>query len=171
MKVIIKRAMATIFLLANLVAVVNAASDTAHGPSCAVTGKVIKVTDGDTVKVLDAAKKTHIIRLAGIDAPERGQPYGKAASKYLAKQINQKIVCITGSKRDRYRRLVGVIWYQNRDINLAMVEAGYAWHYKKYQREQTPRDRVIYSDSEIQAKSDVIPFPLSVDIFRPFSVA
>lgn len=106
--------------------------------------------------MLDAAENTHIIRLAGIDAPERGQPYGKAASKYLAKQINQKMVCITGSKRDRYRRLVGVVWYQNRDINLAMVEAGYAWHYKKYQREQTPRDRVIYSDSEIQAKSDVI---------------
>ena len=124
--------------------------------SCRLEGKVIKITDGDTVHVLDADKETHKIRLAGIDAPERGQPYGKAAGKFLGKQINQQTVCVDWHKRDRYKRLVGVIRYEGRDVNLELVKAGYAWHYKKYQREQTPADRVIYADTEVQARSDVI---------------
>ena len=123
---------------------------------CRTEGKVIKITDGDTVHVLDAEKTTHKIRLAGIDAPERGQPYGKAAGKFLAKQINQQTVCVDWHKRDRYKRLVGVIHYKGRDVNLELMKAGYAWHYKKYQREQTPADRVIYADAEVQARSDVV---------------
>ena len=123
---------------------------------CRTEGMVIKITDGDTVHVLDANKQTHKIRLAGIDAPERKQPYGKAAGKYLAKQINQQTVCVDWHKRNRYKRLVGVIRYEGRDVNLELVKAGYAWHYKKYQREQTPADRVIYADAEVQARSDVV---------------
>jgi len=123
---------------------------------CTLKGKVIKVTDGDTINVLDANKKTHKIRLAGIDAPERKQAYGKAATKFLSKLVNQKTVCVDWHKRDRYGRLVGVIQYEGRDVNLAMVKVGYAWHYKKYQREQTPEDRVLYSKAELQARSDVI---------------
>lgn len=58
--------------------------------SCRTEGKIIKVTDGDTVNVLDTDKTTHKIRLAGIDAPEIGQAYGQTARKFLAKHINQK---------------------------------------------------------------------------------
>ena len=123
---------------------------------CRTEGKVIKITDGDTVHVLDAEMTTHKIRLAGIDAPERGQSYGKAAGKFLGKQINQQTVCVDWHKRDRYKRLVGVIHYEGRDVNLELVKAGYAWHYKKYQREQRPADRVIYADAEVQARSKVI---------------
>ncbi|MGB1311534.1 MAG: thermonuclease family protein [Leucothrix sp.] len=64
------------------------------GVACTLKAKIIKVIDGDTVKVLDANKKTHKIRLAGIDAPERKQAYGKAATKFLAKLVNQKTVCV-----------------------------------------------------------------------------
>jgi len=138
---------------------------------CRTEGKVIKITDGDTVHVLDAEKTTHKIRLAGIDAPERGQPYGKAAGKFLSKQINQQTVCVDWHKRDRYKRLVGVIHYEGRDVNLELVKAGYAWHYKKYQREQTPADRVIYADAEDQARSEVIglwsePSPINPSDWR-----
>ena len=138
---------------------------------CRLEGKVIKITDGDTVHVLDADKETHKIRLSGIDAPERGQPYGKAAGKFLGKQINQQTVCVDWHKRDRYKRLVGVIRYEGRDINLQLVKAGYAWHYKKYQREQTPADRVIYADAEVQARSDVVglwqePSPINPSDWR-----
>lgn len=127
-----------------------------EGVACTLKAKVIKVTDGDTVNVLDADKKTHKIRLAGIDAPERRQAYGQAAKKFLANLINQKTVCVEWHKQDRYGRLVGVIKYQGRDINLEIMKAGYAWHYKKYQREQKPVDRALYSNAEIQAHSDVI---------------
>ena len=124
--------------------------------ACKLKGKVIKVTDGDTINVLDADKKTHKIRLAGIDAPELGQAYGQAARKFLSKQVNQKTVCVDWHKIDRYKRLVGVIKYEGRDINLDIVKAGYAWHYKKYQKEQTPPERVLYAQTETEARSDVI---------------
>jgi endonuclease YncB( thermonuclease family) len=42
-----------------------------------VTGKVVRVADGDTLTILDAGKRQHRIRLVDIDAPERGQPFGK----------------------------------------------------------------------------------------------
>ena len=93
---------------------------------CILTGKVIRVVDGDTVYVLDEKKKQHNIRLAGIDAPERGQPYGKAATKYLKELITGKNVCVDWYKKDRYKRLVGVIHYKNQDINYQMVQKGYA---------------------------------------------
>ncbi len=48
-----------------------------------LTGKVVKITDGDTLYVLDANYKQHKIRLAGIDAPERKQAYGLASRKAL----------------------------------------------------------------------------------------
>lgn len=107
-------------------------------------GKVIKVSDGDTVKILDADKKTHKLRLAGIDAPEKKQAFGKVARQFLSSIVSQKTVCVTGDKYDRYGRLVGVVYYQGVDVNLEMVKAGLAWHYKEYtQRVQsaglTPR--------------------------------
>ncbi len=49
-----------------------------------LTGKVVKITDGDTLYVLDANYKEYKIRLAGIDAPERKQAYGLASRKHLA---------------------------------------------------------------------------------------
>ena len=130
---------------------------TLHSDStCKLKGKVIKITDGDTVNVLDVINQTLKIRLAGIDAPERGQPFGKAAGKFLASLINQQTVCVNWYKHDKYQRLVGVITHEGEDINLAMITAGYAWHSKKYQHEQSEADRGLYNNAEQQARSDVI---------------
>ena len=57
-----------------------------------LTGKVVKITDGDTLYVLDANYKEHKIRLAGIDAPERRQAYGLASHKDLASIVVGKRV-------------------------------------------------------------------------------
>ncbi len=67
-----------------------------------LTGKVVKITDGDTLYVLDANYKDHKIRLAGIDAPERKQAYGLASRKHLASIVAGKQVTIEYQKRDRY---------------------------------------------------------------------
>ena len=147
---------AVIILSATAILITNHYSLFLPDKPCRTAGMVIKITDGDTIHVLDAANVDHTIRLAGIDAPERGQPYGKAAGRFLSKQINQQTVCVDWHKRDHYGRLVGVIRYKGRDVNLELVKAGYAWHYKKYQREQTPADRVIYADAESEARSDII---------------
>ena len=119
-----------------------------------LTGKVVKITDGDTLYVLDANYKEHKIRLAGIDAPERKQAYGLASRKHLASIVASKRVTIEYQKRDRYGRIVGKIWVNGIDACLEQVKAGFAWHYKKYQHEQSPEDRRLYAKAEDQARDD-----------------
>ena len=139
--------------------------------NCKLAGKVIRITDGDTVHVLEESKRRHKIRLAGIDAPEKGQPYNKAATKYLKSMVAGKNVCVDWHKKDRYQRLVGVLNYKGQDINYQMVAKGYAWHFKKYQREQKPEDRILYAAAQKNSRLGVIglwqePNPISPDEWR-----
>lgn len=115
-------------------------------------GRVVGVTDGDTVKVLDGSNQEHKIRLAGIDAPERKQPFGQKAKQHLSDLVYGKDVEVEWHKQDRYKRLVGKIFVRGRDANLEMVKAGLAWHYKKYQGEQSYEDRQAYARAEEDAR-------------------
>ncbi len=119
-----------------------------------LTGKVVKITDGDTLYVLDANYKEHKIRLAGIDAPERKQAYGLASRKHLASIVAGQQVTIEYQKRDRYGRIVGKVLVDGRDACLEQVKAGFAWHYKKYQHEQSLEDQRLYADAEIRARDE-----------------
>ena len=94
-----------------------------------LNGYVVGVSDGDTVKVLDAGKKQHRIRLLGIDAPESNQAFGQKSKQYLSSLIFNKNVSITYKEKDQYGRILGTIFYENENINLKMVKAGLAWHY------------------------------------------
>jgi len=117
-----------------------------------LTGRVVRVTDGDTIVVLDASKEQHKIRLTGIDAPERGQDYGTKSKEHLSELVAGKSVVIDYNKYDRYQRILGKVIFNGEDVNLEQVEAGMAWHYKKYQGEQSASDRVKYSDAELEAR-------------------
>jgi micrococcal nuclease len=117
-------------------------------------GRVVRVIDGDTVVVLDAEKTQHRIRLAGIDAPERKQPFGQRSKQYLASQIAGQDVIVDWDKHDRYHRIVGKIIYDGQDVDLAMVRAGLAWWYRHYAHEQSAADRVLYEDAEDKAKAE-----------------
>ncbi len=119
-----------------------------------LTGKVVKITDGDTVYVLDANYKEHKIRLAGIDAPERKQAYGLASRKHLASIVAGQQVTIEYQKRDRYGRILGKVWVNGVDACLEQVKAGFAWHYKKYQHEQGLEDQRLYAEAENQARHE-----------------
>ncbi len=59
-----------------------------------LTGKVVKITDGDTVHVLKNNHTKEKIRLAGIDAPEMKQPHGKKAKQYLAALVGNRFVTV-----------------------------------------------------------------------------
>ncbi len=104
---------------------------------------MVKVVDGDTVYILDASKARHKIRLAGIDAPERRQAFGTKSKESLRDLVAGEVIDVEWHKRDRYKRIVGKIIHAGSDVNLAMVNAGYAWFYRKYAREQSPADQVL----------------------------
>ncbi len=96
------------------------------------SGKVVGVTDGDTIKVLRQGRQVKV-RLYGIDAPERKQAYGKKARRFVADLVAGKVVTIRVRNRDRYKRIVGeVLLPDGRSLNQELVRAGYAWWYKRY---------------------------------------
>ena len=97
-----------------------------------LTGRVVRIADGDTVSILDHSNTQHKVRLYGIDTPERKQPYGQAAKKALAQLIDEKPVGVVIVTTDSYGREVGTLYSDGVNINLAMVESGFAWWYQHY---------------------------------------
>ncbi len=118
-----------------------------------ITGLVVGIADGDTITVLDADKVQHKIRLAGIDAPEKKQAFGNRAKESLSDLVFGKSVRVETVKKDRYGREVGKILVDERDVNLAQVQRGFAWHYKAYEREQSAKDRSLYDAAERDARA------------------
>ena len=142
-----------------------------------LSGRVVKVVDGDTVYVLDGAKTEHKVRLSGIDAPERGQSFGLQSKERLSELVAGKDVRVEWGKRDRYRRIVGTVWVASPDCSaatcpltldagLAQLTSGLAWHFKRYAHEQPEEERERYAFAEEEAKakrvglwSDPAPVP------------
>lgn len=86
-----------------------------------IRGRVVSVTDGDTVTVLDAQRVQHRVRLQGIDAPERRQPFGRQARMFLSDLVLKREVVVRVDKVDRYKRPVGVVYVDGMDTGLQMV--------------------------------------------------
>ncbi|MCX9158142.1 thermonuclease family protein [Niveibacterium sp. 24ML] len=124
------------------------------GAQTVLVGRVVGVHDGDTITVLSADQVQHKIRLAGIDAPELGQPWGQNARRTLSGLVFGQQVEVLTSKRDRYQREVGKVLRAGKDINLAVLDAGMAWWYREYAKEQAPSDRAAYARAEADAAGD-----------------
>lgn len=127
-----------------------------------ITGYVIGVADGDTITVLGADRQQHKIRLQGIDAPEKAQPFGQRSKENLSRLVFNKEVRVEWEKRDRYKRIVGKVWVQpascpscpmTLDAGHAQITVGLAWWYRKYATEQSPQDRGAYEFSEQEARA------------------
>ncbi|MBW8363349.1 MAG: thermonuclease family protein [Rhizobium sp.] len=119
-----------------------------------LVGQVVGVTDGDTVTVLDEQKQQHKVRLAGIDAPEKKQPFGQRSKEALSDAVFGKTVSVEWNKLDRYGRIIGKIVVDARDVNLSQVEVGLAWWYQQYSAEQSVGDRQLYALTEENARRE-----------------
>ena len=102
-----------------------------------LSGRVVGVTDGDTIKVLHNGHP-EVVRLRGIDAPEKRQPYGTRAKELVASLTLGKTVTVHTTGRDRYGRLLGeVVLPDGRILNRELVRAGYAWWFRRYSADPT----------------------------------
>lgn len=117
-----------------------------------IEGKVIRVSDGDTIVVLDGNKRQQRVRFLGIDSPELKQEYGRSARKNLSDKIAGKKVTISFDERDRYGRILGTVYLGESNINLLQIEEGYAWYYRYYARDVQPSLRRAYDRAETQAR-------------------
>jgi endonuclease YncB( thermonuclease family) len=126
---------------------------TAHAGPLILQGRIVRVMDGDTVTLRDERQTLHRIRLAGIDAPESAMPYGHQATLHLVSLVLGKELEAVAYKQDRYGRTVATLMLGAQDINLAMLQAGLAWHYKHYAKEQPAAQAQAYAQAEVQART------------------
>lgn len=119
-----------------------------------LTGRVVGVTDGDTITVLDGSNTQHKIRLGGIDAPEKKQAFGNASKKSLSDLVYDKRVDVDWYKHDRYGRIVGKVLVDGVDANLEQIKRGMAWYYKKYKGELVLEDRLSYLHAQEDAENN-----------------
>ena len=117
-------------------------------------GRVVGVSDGDTVTVLTAENRQFKIRLSGIDAPEKKQPFGAFAKESLSRQLFCHAVVVEWTKTDRYGRIVGKVEVDGVDANLEQIREGSAWVYMQYLRELPVEDRRLYLEAERLAKAE-----------------
>ncbi|QTR49249.1 thermonuclease family protein [Candidatus Thiothrix anitrata] len=116
-------------------------------------GQVVHIADGDSLTVLASNKESFKIRLQGIDAPERGQAFGKHCKEQLNQLANGKAVQVEAYKQDKYGRIIAKISVGNSDLALTLLRQGCAWHYTAYAKEQSPRDNKTYAKAEKQART------------------
>lgn len=132
--------------------------------SASLSGKVVGVSDGDTVTLLDADHKQHKIRVSGIDAPEKAQAFGERSKQHLALLVHAKEVEVQWNKRDRYGRIVGKVLVaevtckapacpKTVDAGLRQINLGLAWWYRDYAKEQSNEDAQRYRLAEEDART------------------
>lgn len=128
-----------------------------------ITGTVTKVIDGDSIHITTQEQARLKVRLYGIDAPEAdridhhtgqvskpGQPYGEESWKALESKIMGEKVRMDVLDIDKYKRLVGMVWLDDRNIDLEMVREGYAEAFIEYLK---PPYRSQFLEAEQEARS------------------
>lgn len=97
-----------------------------------LSGKVIKIADGDTLTVLEYPQTQHRIRLAQIDAPEKAQDFGQKSKQSLSDMCFGKMASVDVVDTDRYNRKVGIVTCGGIEANYEQIKNGMAWKYDQY---------------------------------------
>jgi len=131
----------------------------------------VSAPDGDSVKVRTAARGVVSVRVAGIDAPERGQGYWRVARAHLVRFVSTPGLNVSCYKTDQYGRAVCRVGTAAGDLGASLLSAGLAWHYKRFQKEQGRDERELYARLEHQARERRIglwqdPDPMPPELCR-----
>lgn len=119
-----------------------------------IDGRIVGITDGDTITLLEADYHQHKIRLDGIDAPESKQPFGNASKRSLSDLAYNRDAVAECHKPDRYGREVCRVIVGGIDVCQEQLRAGMAWVFTRYANELPRVRRKQYTESEKQAKGE-----------------
>ena len=120
--------------------------------SCfAWSGKVLSVSDGDTLKVLHKGKLEKI-RLYGIDAPQKKQSFGKKAGEFASSFVIGENVEVERKGTGRYGRIEALVSVNGENINQLMIINGYAWVNRQHCTEKFCNDWIKMEDAARQEK-------------------
>lgn len=129
------------------------ASTTANSSPSTYTGKVIDVSDGDTITVLTQSDEKVKVRLAGVDCPESLQIHGGNAKQFLKTLVEGKRVRIVPETVDQYGRTVGMVLVNGANINEQIVSNGHGWVFRKYCTEDYCNEWLKLEDKARKAKA------------------
>ncbi len=127
-----------------------------------VTGKVVKVIDGDTIIMSLNNKKRLLVHLVGIDAPSLNQPFGRDAQQFLKRIVGSKKVEVWVNssnwifKRPRPGELTGVVYLRGadmKDVNLSLVRAGMVRHKQSQPYTMSNYTECQYEKAEEEARA------------------
>lgn len=142
----------TVRLLLLVATAILTAAPLAADPGIEAKGRVLRVTDGDRIRILSEGR-IYELRLRYIDAPDIGQAHGAEAKSHLATLIADKTVTATWNSYDRDGRALARVIYREDDINIRMIKDGYAWHAREdADRAQSRHDHFFYGQAEEEAR-------------------
>lgn len=122
-------------------------------PATATTGyQLVRVFDGDSMLMRNPEGSVIQVRIAGIDAPEKSQPFADPARDRLAELLQQDGLRVAILKKDVYGRWLASIWITDQDLGLLMIEEGMVWFFRRYQSDLTQEQRQAYDAAEKSAQ-------------------
>ncbi len=102
------------------------------------TAKVVGISDGDTITVLLEGNIQKKLRLAEVDCPESGQPFGKNAKQFTSEQVFGKQISFIEIDDDRYGRTIAKVYYDNeRYLSAEVIKAGLGWWYYYFSKDKS----------------------------------
>ncbi|EOK9089601.1 thermonuclease family protein [Escherichia coli] len=135
-------------------------------------GKVVRVLDGDTFELLVDQRPVRI-RVTGIDAPEKDQPFGQRSRQSLAGMVDGNPVAVLVKGKDRYDRTLGTVYAKicapsgpchTVHVNAEQVKAGMAWAYRFHGQAVDPAMLKL----ETQARSERVGLWSAPNVVEPW---
>lgn len=123
-----------------------------HAAPRLIVGEALAVHDGDSFELREAGGTRIGVRIAGIDAPEKGQPWSDVSRRHLAGLLRARTLAVLALKTDRYGRTVGDVSVDGVDVGLEQLRQGLAWHFTRFAASQPPAQREAYARAEAQAR-------------------
>ena len=119
----------------------------------AIRGRITDLVDADTINVLIFGKQQIRVRLAFVDAPEKGQAFGERAKEVLSELVFNKDVKLRPHTIDRYGHLVARVIIDNQDAGLELLKQGLCWVYEKDVGEAAAEIQTIYREAQHTARA------------------
>jgi endonuclease YncB( thermonuclease family) len=133
-----------------------------------IRGRTVGIIDGDTIKVLTAAKQQIRVRIAFIDAPEKGQAFGQRAKQAMSELVFGKDVELQVHSIDPYGRLVARVLVDGQDAGLELLKQGFCWVYEKYVVQARIDIEASYRAAQAVAQSDKVGLWQDADPVPPW---
>ena len=118
-----------------------------------LAGTVVEIHDGDTITII-CLKRPLQVRLMGIDAPDKEQPYAEASRQHLSDLILNQFVVVEYSGLGAYALIVGRVFLNKTDVGAQMIRDGVAWYDKPYDTILTESQRQMYAACELAARAE-----------------